>query len=734
MEALRRFYRDVWALDFEFTQPEGERPTPLCLVAREVLHGTLIRCWLDGTAPPSPPFAIDAQSLVMAYYSSAEMTCFLALGWEFPARILDLYSEFRCMSSGLPVPCGYGLLGALVACGLDAMGAEDKDTMRQLAMRGGPYTSTEHQALLDYCQQDVDALARLLPVMLPQIDIPRALLRGRYMCAAARIEWTGIPCDLEMLEQLRTHWGTIKNHIAGEVNRTHNVFLPAGQRVLDPQSHFGATVWRIAVERGLDPYRLAAAAAHVWQDTRALYAETMQACREARKRTGLTPALMTRWEDAGYDYARWPGLDTIATELAYEFPALGLAPWLEDSGQADVDYARSLWELLRDTEDRAPQKTDWDILSQAADLVEADPEGWDSAEPLAFSSELFEQYLVRQQLPWPRLPSGKLALDDDTFREMARAYPTAIGPIREVRYALSQLKLHELAVGRDGRNRCLLSAFGSSSSRNQPSTSKYIFGPACWLRSLIKPDRGRALAYVDWVQQELGIAAYLSQDAAMQDAYRSGDFYLTLAQMAGAVPPDATKATHGPVRDHYKTVALGALYGLSESGLARRLGIPLCDARRLMLDLREAFPRFWAWSDQIEIEGMLGGRLQTVFGWQMHAGPNVNPRSLRNFPMQANAAEMMRLACCLATERGIAVCGVVHDALLVEAHLDEIEQVVVDTQAAMEDASLLVLPGFPLRSEAKIVRYPDRYVDPRGVHMWKTVQTILHARAKEVPF
>jgi hypothetical protein len=91
--------------------------------------------------------------------------------------------------------------------------------------------------------------------------------------------------------------------------------------------------------------------------------------------------------------------------------------------------------------------------------------------PLAFSSHRFERYLARKQLPWPRLDSGALALDDDTFREMARAYPADIGPIREVRHALSQLKLHDLAVGRDGRNRYLLSAFGSRTGRNQPSNS-----------------------------------------------------------------------------------------------------------------------------------------------------------------------------------------------------------------------------------------------------------------------
>jgi hypothetical protein len=55
----------------------------------------------------------------------------------------------------------------------------------------GPLTAEEKLALLDYCETDVIALKKLLHVMAPHIDLPRALLRGRYMKAAANIEWTG---------------------------------------------------------------------------------------------------------------------------------------------------------------------------------------------------------------------------------------------------------------------------------------------------------------------------------------------------------------------------------------------------------------------------------------------------------------------------------------------------------------------------------------------------------------
>ena len=75
--------------------------------------------------------------------------------------------------------------------------------MQELACRGGPYIQAERSALLDYCQIDVEALGRLLPAMLPELDLPRAILRGRYMAAIARMEAAGIPVDVETLNRLR---------------------------------------------------------------------------------------------------------------------------------------------------------------------------------------------------------------------------------------------------------------------------------------------------------------------------------------------------------------------------------------------------------------------------------------------------------------------------------------------------------------------------------------------------
>jgi hypothetical protein len=661
--------------------------------------------------------------LFVAFFASAELSCHLALGWPLPKRVLDLYCEFRVMTNGQALAHGSGLLGALDHFGLDALDAGEKQAMRDLAIRGGPFTDTERSELLDYCQTDTDALVRLLPRMLPRIDLPRAIgVRGRYMAAVARMEQRGLPIDVPALVRLRRDWDRVKARLVRELDREYKVFVPAGSR-LDPETKFGSAVIEFANEWGVDPYLLAEAAEYVHRTDTEGTRDRLQAIRSARKSTGLTTARMEKLLDAGKDHLDVPGFDVQARELAGELPDLGIGIGYDPDG-VDEDYGPKLWALLAEPDPVPHAKHHPDTLRRAAEMLGSGTR-YAGDGPLTFSAARWGEYLKRKGIPWPRLASGKLALDDDTFKDLAKMFPAEVGPMRELRDALGQMRLHELAVGSGGRNRVLLSPFRSATGRNQPSNSKFAFGPACWLRSLIKPERGRAVAYVDWSQQELGIAAALSGDARMKAAYTSGDFYLTFAKMAGAVPSNATKQTHGCERDQFKTVALGVLYGLSSHGLALKIGEPPYRGRELLNLHRRTFRRFWEWSDTVEERAILTGELRASFGWTVRVGTEVNPRSLRNFPMQANGAEMMRLAACLATERGIGVCCPVHDAFLIEAAEADIDAETERMRHAMQEASELVLPGFPLKSEAKVVRYPDRYSDPRGERMWAAVWRIL---------
>lgn len=361
-------FRHIVVADFEFefgghasledAGRSGERPRPVCLVAKDLCSGRVWRLW-RGEFGPTPPFPIGSDALFVAYYASAELGCFRALGWPKPANILDLFTEFRDRTNGLETPAGAGLIGALVYFGLATPGGTEKDGMRTCIVRGEPWTGDEREAILGYCVEDVAALERQLPAMLPRIDLPRALLRGRYMVAAAAMEFAGVPIDTAMLALLREHWTGIQDELIHAIDASYGVY-----------------------------------------DGRSFRAE------------------------------RWA------------------------------------------------------------------------------------RYLTEHEIPWPRLESGELDLSDDAFRQMAKAY-SAVSPMRELRNALSDLRLNDLAVGADGRNRTILSAFRSRTGRNQPSNSKSIFGTSVWLRGLIKPAPGCGVAYVDWAQQEFGIAAALSGDPAM---------------------------------------------------------------------------------------------------------------------------------------------------------------------------------------------------------------------------
>ena len=139
-----RSFSSVTCVDFEFQAPAGEQPRPICLVARNFETGETMRLW-EGELRRrrAAPYPTGPDAVVVAYYASAEVGCHLALGWPAPVFVLDLFTEFRNLTNGLATVAGAGLLGALAHYGLDAIGAGAKEEMRELAMRGGPWTVEE---------------------------------------------------------------------------------------------------------------------------------------------------------------------------------------------------------------------------------------------------------------------------------------------------------------------------------------------------------------------------------------------------------------------------------------------------------------------------------------------------------------------------------------------------------------------------------------------------------------
>jgi DNA polymerase-1 len=341
-----------------------------------------------------------------------------------------------------------------------------------------------------------------------------------------------------------------------------------------------------------------------------------------------------------------------------------------------------------------------------------------------FKTERFEAYVEKAGIPWPRLPSGALALDADTFGDMARVFPV-VAPLAELRNAIGKMRKNVIPIGEDGRARTGLRPFASSTSRNQPSTSKFLYGASKWVRNFIQPEAGHALIYFDYSAEEVGIAAALSGDKVMQADYLNGDFYVNFGIALGLLPPGCTKAIaeehHLGMRDRLKIASLAVLYGMGALLLAMRIDKPVAVAAAWIRNHRSRYKVFWDFAQCAVDHVMRGGSLETELGWHLHPRKDPNPRSIANFPIQANAAEILRVACCLVTEAGFEVCAPVHDALLVNCRIDNLDRTVAEVKALMAKASQVVLGGFTIKVGIEITRYPDHLTDKRGTKMWAAV-------------
>jgi hypothetical protein len=353
-----------------------------------------------------------------------------------------------------------------------------------------------------------------------------------------------------------------------------------------------------------------------------------------------------------------------------------------------------------------------------------------------FNLAQFAAYLERNGITWPQLESGKLNLQRKTFEDMSKGWPQ-LEQLRQLRHARDKMRRVKLAVGPDGRNRTVLWPFKSKTSRTQPKAAQWIFSPAVWLRSLIKPEPGTAIAYIDYSSMEFLIAASLSDGHCgsrnnMLDMYLSGDPYLTFAKRVGAVPAAATSKSHGAVRDKYKNMLLSVQYAMSAETLAGRLGVSSFEAHQMLNQHRELFAQYWQWSNDWVATALQTGIMRTALGWTCRVGElELNGRSIRNWPIQATGADILRVACILATRRGIKLLAPVHDAVLIEAPIEEIETAVAQMQGIMRRASRIVLKNHELRTDAKIIRYPDSYSDRRGDAIWARVLELLARRNKE---
>jgi DNA polymerase I len=190
----------VWFIDFEFSGTgEGERPTPICCVAREQNSGQTFRLWEDELA--TCPYDTGKDAVIVAYGAAAEIGCHIVLGWPVPVNVIDLFAEFRCFTNTAPVkgekPAPSGLADALeyfqIPIAIDKL---EKKRMQERCARGGPWEPGEREEVLAYCESDIPPLPALLERLLPHMNLAQALERGRFVKTVAHMELTGIPINV----------------------------------------------------------------------------------------------------------------------------------------------------------------------------------------------------------------------------------------------------------------------------------------------------------------------------------------------------------------------------------------------------------------------------------------------------------------------------------------------------------------------------------------------------------
>src|SRR4051794_27123490 len=134
------------------------------MVAHDLVSGQRWRLWAD-ELPGKSPFPEDA--LFVAYFASAEMGCFLALGWPLPAYVLDLYVECRGLKNG--IAHAGSLIEAAHSFGFTLTTAEEKSAFRDRIIQGPPFSPEERTAILRYCESDVIITAELFRRVLPAL-------------------------------------------------------------------------------------------------------------------------------------------------------------------------------------------------------------------------------------------------------------------------------------------------------------------------------------------------------------------------------------------------------------------------------------------------------------------------------------------------------------------------------------------------------------------------------------
>ena len=232
------------------------------------------------------------------------------------------------------------------------------------------------------------------------------------------------------------------------------------------------------------------------------------------------------------------------------------------------------------------------------------------------------------------------------------------------------------------------------------------------IRGAFVAPEGRVLVSCDYSQIELRLAAALSKDSAMTEAFVHGEdiHQSTAAKIWGIPLADVTKDQ----RRAAKAINFGILYGQGAHGLAATAGIPYAEAKTFIEKYFNVYSGFRAYIDETKALARTRGFVETFFGRRrpmpeiLSAIPMLRAQAERmavNMPLQGTAADLMKLAMIEVDKKLASVCAEakmllqVHDELMLEVPEKDAERVAVFVKETMEQVEKL---GVPIVVDMKI--------------------------------
>jgi DNA polymerase I len=421
--------------------------------------------------------------------------------------------------------------------------------------------------------------------------------------------------------------------------------------------------------------------------------------------------------DKAAEYSCEDADQTLDVHLAL-WPQLERDDKLRYIYQLEIDSSEALYRIERNGVliDAPMLATQSHELGQR--IIELENEAYEIAgQPFNLSSpkQLGEIFFDKLGMPVvKKTATGARSTDEEVLEKLAEDFPLP-AKILEHR-GIAKLKgtytdkLAQLALPRTGRvhtHYAQAVAVTGRLSSNDPNLQNIPVKTAEGrrVREAFVASPGHVIASADYSQIELRIMAHISGDASLLLAFHDGmDVHrATAAEVFGV----QTHEVSSEQRRYAKVINFGLIYGMSAYGLARNLGIDNTAAKNYIERYFARYPGVKHYMDHTKLEAKAQGYVETVFGRRLYL-PEINSpngprragaeRAAINAPMQGTAADLIKLSMIKVQEvldaekRGTKMIMQVHDELVFEVPLEEVDWVKLEIPRLMASVAQLKVP------------------------------------------